>query len=106
MDKTGTPQEEPELPPSLRFLKRLVTVLTVTMILGVIALVGLLVTRLPQGNAAPTLPEGLALPAGAKAAAVTMGTGWIAVVTTENRILIFGLDGSLRQDLRIEINSP
>lgn len=105
MDKTGTSQDVPELPPSLRFLKRLVTVLTVTMILGVIAIVGLLVTRLPQGNAAPTLPEGLTLPMGASVAAVTMGTGWIAVVTTDDRILIYGMDGKLLQNLQIDTKS-
>ena len=104
MDKTGTSQEQ-ELPPSLRFLKRLVTVLTVTMILGVITVVGLLVTRLSQGAAVPVLPEGLVLPEGAKVAAVTIGTGWIAVVTTDNHILIFGPDGQMRQDLQIDIKS-
>ena len=106
MDKTGTPQDAPELPPSLRFLQRLVTVLTVTMILGVIAMVGLLVTRLPQVSATPVLPAGLTLPAGARVAAVTMGTGWIAVVTTDDHILIFDMDGKLRQDLKIELKSP
>ena len=106
MDKTGTPLDEPELPPSLRFLKRLVTVLTVTMILGVITVVGLLVTRLPQGNATPTLPAGLTLPEGARVAAVTMGTGWIAVVTTDDRILIYGADGKLRHDLKIDTKTP
>ena len=106
MDKTGTPQDAPELPPSLRFLQRLVTVLTVTMILGVIAMVGLLVTRLPQVSATPVLPAGLTLPDGARVAAVTMGTGWIAVVTTDDHILIFDADGKLRQDLKIELKSP
>jgi Family of unknown function (DUF6476) len=103
---TGTPLEEPELPPSLRFLKRLVTVLTVTMIVGVITVVGLLVTRLQQSPPVPTLPEGLTLPAGASAAAVTIGTGWIAVVTTANHILIYDKDGILVQDLKIDIKSP
>ena len=106
MDKTGTPQDAPELPPSLRFLQRLVTVLTVTMILGVIAMVGLLVTRLPQVSATPVLPAGLTLPDGARVAGVTMGTGWIAVVTTDDHILIFDADGKLRQDLKIELKSP
>ena len=100
---TGTPLEEPELPPSLRFLKRLVTVLTITMIVGVITVVGLLVTRMQQDAAAPVLPENLVLPDGATAAAVTMGTGWIAVVTRDNHIQIFGLDGKLLNDLRIDI---
>ena len=100
------PLPEPELPPSLRFLKRLVTVLTVTMILGVITVVGLLVTRLTQVAPVASLPEGMSLPAGAEMAAVTFGTGWIAVVTTQNHILIYDAAGTLRQDLKIDINSP
>ena len=76
--------------------------LTITMIVGVITVVGLLVTRMPDGRAlAPALPQNLALPEGAKAQAVTMGTGWIGVVTTDNRILIFTPDGALRQELQI-----
>ncbi len=82
------------------------TVLTVTMIVGVITVVGLLVTRLQQSPPIPTLPKGLTLPAGASVAAVTMGTGWIAVVTTENHILIYGEDGILVQDLKIDIKKP
>ena len=73
------------------------------MIVGVITVVGLLVTRMQQGAVAPVLPENLVLPDGATAAAVTMGTGWIAVVTRDNHILIFGLDGKLLNDLRIDI---
>ena len=94
---------EAPLPPSLRFLKWLVIVLTLTMIGGVITVVGLLVTRMPQAFSAtaPTLPEGLTLPEDTKPAAVTFGTGWIAVVTTDDRILIYGKNGTLRQDIRI-----
>jgi hypothetical protein len=103
---TGAPLEEPELPPSLRFLRRLVTVLTITMIVGVITVVGLLVTRMPRPIAGPVLPAALVLPDGAKATAVTMGTGWIAVVTTDNRILIFDTAGNLRQTLKIEVTAP
>jgi Family of unknown function (DUF6476) len=97
-----TPQEVPELPPSLRLLKRLVTVLTAVMILAVITITGLLVTRLPNLAAPPALPPALALPKGTKAQAVTMGTGWIAVVTQDDRLLIFGTDGQLRQEIRID----
>ena len=91
------------LPPSLRLLKWLVIVLTLTMIGGVITVVGLIVTRMPQAfiTAAPSLPDDLTLPQGATAAAVTFGTGWVAVVTTDDRILIFGKDGTLRQEVRI-----
>lgn len=91
------------LPPSLRLLKWLVIVLTLTMIGGVIAIVGLLVTRMPQAfvSPAPVLPENLVLPAGTKAGAVTFGKGWVAVVTDDDRILIFGRDGALRQEVSI-----
>jgi hypothetical protein len=47
------------------------------------------------------MPDGFTLPEGAKAEAVTFGTGWIAVVTTDDRILIFGRDGRLRQEVAI-----
>ena len=75
----------------------------VTMIGGVITVVGLLVTRMPQAFSAPapSLPDGFTLPEGTNAEAITFGTGWIAVVTTDNRILIFGRDGQLRQDVPI-----
>ena len=90
------------LPPGLRFLKWLVIALTLTMIGGVITVVALLVTRMPQGMAAaPVLPDRLSLPAGTRAAAVTAGAGWFAVVTTDNRILIFGNDGALQQEIAI-----
>mgnify|MGYP003437732235 CR=1 FL=1 len=91
------------MPPSLRLLKWLVILLTLTMIGGVITVVGLLVTRMPQAFSAPaaSMPDGFTLPEGAKAEAVTFGTGWIAVVTTDDRILIFGRDGRLRQEVAI-----
>jgi hypothetical protein len=95
---------DPALPPSLRFLKWLVILLTLTMIAGVITVVAVLVTRMPQAFSAlgPSLPEGFTLPEGARAEAVTFGEGWIAVVTSDGRILIFARDGRLRQDLRID----
>ena len=101
-----TPLQEPELPPSLRLLKHLVTVLTITMIVGVITVVGVLVTRMPRPEARPALPPGFTLPAGATAQAVTFGTGWIAVVTQQNHILIYDPDGKLLQDVTIVPSSP
>jgi Flp pilus assembly protein protease CpaA len=92
------------LPPSLRFLKWLVIILTATMIVGVITVVGLLVTRMPSAQTGPTVPAELALPAGAEARAVTMGGTWIAVVTSDDRILIFNTDGTLRQEVQIAPN--
>lgn len=73
------------------------------MIGGVITVVGLLVTRMPQAfsGTGPDLPDAITLPEGSKAAAVTFGKGWFAVVTTDDRILIFGPDGSLRQEVQV-----
>lgn len=93
------------MPPSLRWLKWLVTALTFTLILGVITIVGLLVTRLPMvggSGAGGAFPETLALPEGAEPQAVTRGAaGWVAVVTKDNRILIFDSQGRLTQEVQI-----
>ncbi len=76
------------------------------MILGVIAIVGLLVIRLGDGAEAPVVPEVIALPEGERAEAVTQGRGWFAVVTTDGggrqRIRIFGEGGALREVVEIE----
>jgi hypothetical protein len=99
MDDTST---EPGLPPSLRFLKWLVIVLTLTLIGGVITIVTLIVTRLPDAmTARPDWPDTMALPEGAVASAVTRGGDWTGVVTTDGRILIFNADGSLRQEVKV-----
>lgn len=68
----------------------------ITMILGVIAVVTTLVTRMPD-SARPVLPDTLILPAGEVATAVTMGQGWFAVVTASQNILIFDQGGKLLQ---------
>ncbi|WP_290686768.1 MULTISPECIES: DUF6476 family protein [unclassified Haematobacter] len=99
MDDAPPPEA---LPPSLRFLKLLVTVLTATLIIGVLTIVVLLVTRLPRAAAPPPLPETVTLPDGTTPIAFTQGTDWYAVVTAENEILIFDrATGALRQ--RVEI---
>jgi Family of unknown function (DUF6476) len=98
MDEAST---DGQLPPGLRFLKGLVIVLMIVMIVGVITIVGLLVTRMSP-TALP-LPETITLPNGAIAQAVTAGDGWYAVVTTDNRILIFDrMTGSLRQEVVVK----
>lgn len=93
------------LPPSLRLLKWLVILLTLSMIGAVITVVWLLVTRMPQalGGASPTVPAGLALPEGAKPSAVTFGPGWTAVVTTDGAILIFDGNGVLLQKIPVSL---
>ena len=98
---------EAALPPGLRLLKWLVIVLTVTMIVGVITVVAVLVTRIPQtfGGAVPALPATLAMPQGLSARAVTTGQGWLAVVAADaagrESILIFTPGGRLRQRIAL-----
>lgn len=95
----AAPEEGP-LPPSLRLLKWLVILLTLSMIGAVITVVWLLVTRMPQVmSGPPKLPETVVLPQGETAAAVTFGKSWYAVVTQTGRILIYSETGKLRQDV-------
>jgi hypothetical protein len=83
MGETHPGAEDFPEPRRLRQLRWLVTALTATLILGVITIVALLVIRLSSIGAAPEVPAGVALPAGETAEAVTMGKGWIAVVTVD-----------------------
>ena len=89
---------------ALRLLRALVTVLTAVMIVGIVAIVALLVIRMPDGRAlaAAPVPDAIRLPDGAAATAFTRGPDWFAVVTSDDRILIYGADGALRQEVRIE----
>ena len=76
--------------------------LTLTMIFGVITVVWLLVTRMPDYSA-PKFPAALALPDGATPQAITQGPGWTGVVTTDGRFLIFGADGALQQEIAVDL---
>ncbi len=78
------------------------TVLTGVMILGLITIIGLFVMRFSGGSAKVALPAELSLPDGVSPVAVTAGPGWYAVVTGDSRILIFGRDGTLRQEIAVE----
>lgn len=99
-DMSSSPAPDGETtPPDLRFLKALVMILAGTMIAGLITIITLLVIRFPAATGpAPAVPDHLALPQGARAEAVTMGKGWVAVVTQDGQILIFDArTGALRQ---------
>ena len=87
---------------TLKYLKWLVTGLTVTMILGFLTIVALFVMRFTEMNRAE-LPDTITLPDGARATAFTRGEGWFAVVTEDDEILIYSrVTGNLRQRIRIE----
>ena len=88
-------------PANLRFLRRLVTVMTAVMMVGLVVVVALIVIRLNADG--PTMPDEITLPEGVNATALTIGEGWWAVVTDDQRILIYDqLSGGLRQEVVIE----
>ena len=92
--------EEFELPPGLRFLRQLVTILTVVMIVGVVLIAALLVIRLNQPALA--IPDQITLPPRTTAISYTQTQDWFAVVTDENKILIFDLNGQLIQEVDVK----
>lgn len=73
------------------------------MIVGVITIVALIVTRMPGAmrNSLP-MPDQITLPDGTLAQAFTQGDAWYAVVTTDDRILIYSrYSGALMQDIKV-----
>ena len=101
MNDPSEPVDNIEEPGNLRFLRLLVTILTGVMIAGVVVVVALLVTRLSGDT--PQVPDDLTLPEGVEPQAVTFGDGWIAVVTTDQRIVIFDrTTGKIRQTVTLD----
>ncbi|WP_397543274.1 DUF6476 family protein [Roseovarius salis] len=98
--------EDPETRPvdagTVKYLRVLVTMLTVTMILGFIVIVVLFVIRFSDVFG-PDLPDEISLPDGTTPVAFTKGDDWYAVVTGDDRILIFDLEsGALRQTIAVK----
>ncbi|GAB4264521.1 MAG: hypothetical protein Kow0013_11880 [Pararhodobacter sp.] len=87
------PDDNAPLPADLRFLKALVTALAGVMMLGLLAIVWLLVTRLGVEPPLPVLPDTVILPAGARPAAVTFASDWLVVVTETGEILLYDRAG-------------
>ncbi|PIB24413.1 hypothetical protein BFP76_04175 [Amylibacter kogurei] len=100
---SDTSQEEMPEPANLRFLRRLITILLITMIVGFVALILLFVMRFSQEPAPIALPSEITLPDGAKPAAFTQGRDWYAIVTDDDRILVFDrANGALRHDIDVK----
>ncbi len=93
----------------LIFLRRLVTVLTGAMIVGLLVIIALFVIKFSggfPGNGGPDLPKTITLPGGTEATAFTQGPGWYAIITSDDRILIYDRDtGQIRQSVKINLNS-
>ncbi|WP_300016312.1 DUF6476 family protein [uncultured Roseobacter sp.] len=95
------PEDEGQEPANLRFLRRLVTVLTATMIGGVLLIIFLIVMRF--NDPAPDLPTEITLPGGARAISFTQGPDWYAVVTDNDEILIFDrVTGQLEKTISVQ----
>lgn len=70
------------------------TTLLGVMIVGLVAIVGLLVTRFGTPPAPlPTLPANLILPEGATPAAITFARAWLVVVTDAGDVLLYNANG-------------
>jgi len=96
-----TPSDPAPLP-EIRFLKLLVTLLTATMIVGLIAIVALLVIRLPGQAALPDLPDAITLPEGTTVQAVTFARDYTLVLTDAGTLLAYRPDGTLAKSVPIE----
>lgn len=105
MDTPQDPETEnttqPELPADLKFLRLLITGLTGTMILGLVVLIAVIVIRFR--DPAVDFPTSLTLPDGATATAYTQTKRWQAIVTEDDRILIYNrATGDLMQEITLE----
>ncbi|SFK53807.1 DUF6476 family protein [Shimia haliotis] len=96
-----TDAPDPIEPANLKFLRLLVTGLTTVMIVGLVTVVALIVMRFRDDG--PILPEEIVLPDGVAVQAVTTGDGWYALVTKDDRILIYDrITGALRQEVVLD----
>ena len=100
MDKDDLPPNvDFQLPKNLRFLQRLVTMLTASMIVGILIIVTLLVIKIRSEDL--NFPSNLLLPDGTKPVAFTQTKDWYSVVTEDNDILIYKNDGTLFKSIKV-----
>ena len=101
MDKDDQPPNADfQLPRNLRFLQRLVTFLTVSMIAGILIIVALLAFKLRDENI--NFSQKLVLPDGTKPIAFTQTKDWYSIVTDANEILIYKNDGTLIKSITVQ----
>ncbi len=77
-NETGGPEPAP-----LRRLRLLVTTLTLTLILGMVTITGLLAWRLTSGPSGPALPEAIALPPGETLTSYAISPDWTILLTRD-----------------------
>ena len=99
----------PPEPPQIRLLRRLVTALTVVLILGMIVIVGLMVWRLGPRPSAPALPEEVILPDGERLTGYAQNPDWTVLITTDpagNQRLHLLRPGSTEIQQTVAITAP
>ncbi|WP_028955975.1 DUF6476 family protein [Sulfitobacter sp. 20_GPM-1509m] len=99
----SNPHDAPDVPepPYLKTLRRLVTLLTATMITGMAAIFVLMAIRL-NSPSTPPLPEHITLPDGTTPTAFAQTPQYIAI-TTPTQVLIYSPDGTeLRQTITLD----
>ena len=89
-DQSEVPANPTE-PANLRFLRRLVTTLTATMIVGLLAIFTVLVIRLQSPVA--IFPEITALPEGTQVLSVSRTANELIVIDQNRQIYLLSLDG-------------
>ena len=101
MDKDDQPPNADfQLPRNLRFLQRLVTLLTVSMIAGILIIAALLAFKLRSESI--NFPQTLILPDGTKPIAFTQTKDWYSVITEADQILIYKNDGTLIRSITVQ----
>ena len=75
------------------------TMLTASMIVGILLIVTLLVIKIRSEDL--NFPSNLLLPDGTKPVAFTQTKDWYSVVTEENDILIYKNDGTLIKSIKV-----
>ena len=101
MDKDDQPPNANiQLPRNLRFLQRLVTLLTVSMIVGILTIAALLAFKLHSENI--DFPQTVTLPDGTKPIAFTRTKDWYSIISETNEILIYKNDGTLIKSITVQ----
>jgi uncharacterized integral membrane protein len=104
MGQAPEENEAAALPRDLRFLKTLVTVLTVVMIAGVITITGLLVIRLNGGGAPVTVAPGdFEIPDGVGVLGISVIDGLTVIVGDDGVIRVYDSESrALREEIVLD----
>ena len=93
-------------PANLRVLRYMVLAMTIIFIVGFAIIVTVVYLQFvkSRNGFASNFPEFIELPEGSELHAFTQGRDWYAVVTQDDKILIYDSDGELMQSVDIRRN--